>query len=88
MTRHRFRCRVYAHADALWSVRVQRKYPPHCLTELIQRAHRPLHDISRKAFGLLTADFANRPLSEVRCLFVKSLNQPARMGNNRKGNRK
>ena len=52
------------------------------LVQLGQRAARPLHDISRKAFGLLTADFANRPLSEVRCL-LPHLKLTARMGNNR-----
>ena len=56
-----------------------------------QRAHRPLHDISRKDFGLLTSDFANRPLSEVRCP-LSHLKLTVRMDNNRRkeihGNRK
>ena len=57
--------------------------PPHCLTALGQRASCPLHDISRKDIGLLTSDFANRPLSEVRCL-LSHLKPTARKGNNRK----
>ena len=70
---------------------VQIPPPPHCLTALGQRASCPLHDISRKDFGLLTSDFANRPFSEVRCL-LSNLKLTARKGNNRReevhGNRK
>ena len=58
------------------------RFLPHS-AQLGQRAARPLHDISRKDFGLLTADFANRPLSEVRCL-LSNLKLTARMGNTRK----
>ena len=44
-----------------------------------------LRTVFRKDFGLLTADFANRPLSEVRCL-LPHLKQTARKGNTRKEN--
>ena len=46
-----------------------------------------LRTVFRKDFGLLTADFANRPLSEVRCL-LPNLKQTARKGNNREGKKK
>jgi len=46
-----------------------------------------LRTVFRKTFGLLTADFANRPLSEVRCL-LPHLKLTARKGNTREGKRK
>ena len=44
-----------------------------------------LRTVFRKTFGLLTADFANRPLSEVRCL-LSHLKLTARKGNTRMEN--
>ena len=58
------------------------RFLPHS-AQLGQRAARPLHDISRKDFGLLTSDFANRPLSEVRCP-LSHLKLTAPMGNYKK----